>query len=104
MQLIAASGGPIVRRNIEMMRTMEQYHHPPQTEGLLLRDGDARAVPPADRSSVLHLGEAISSQLLEQHSSTLYIAALEIACAMAQAEDGEDDNELDEMQEALNDA
>ena len=52
---------------------MEQYSHPPDTEGLLLRDGQARAVPPSDRGAVLHLGEALSSQLLEQVSDTLHI-------------------------------
>ena len=67
----------------------------PSTEGLLLRSGEAKVVPPGERGAVLHLHEALSPQLLEQHGSDNYIHALEIAAALAEAfEDSEEDQDF----------
>jgi len=85
--LLAASGGPLMRRNLEVMKTMQRYTHPADTEGLLLRDGGAKRVPPSSRSAVLHLHEALSPQLLDHHACSAYISGLEIAAALAEAEE-----------------
>lgn len=89
--LLASSGGPVLRRNLEVMRTMQRYCHPPETHALLLRDGAAKAVPPAERSAVLHLHEALSQNLIDCHFTHKYIGALEIAAALAEAEDVADE-------------
>ena len=59
----------------------------PSTEGLLLRSGEAKVVPPGERGAVLHLHEALSPQLLEHHGCELYVRALEVAAALAEAYD-----------------
>ena len=74
-----------MRRNLELMETMQRYCHPASTQTLLLRDDSAKVVPPSERSAVLHLHEAISPQLLDHHACSEYISALEIAAALAEA-------------------
>lgn len=88
-----ASGGAtsqaVMRRNVELMETMQAYSHPPTTRLVLLRDGAAKAVPASERGAVLHLHEALSPQLLDDHSCERYVRGLEVAAALAEAYDDE---------------
>jgi pimeloyl-ACP methyl ester carboxylesterase len=88
--LLAQGGGPVLRRNLELMRTMQSYCHPHTTTGLLLRDDEARAVPSVALPAVLHLHEAISSSLIDQHGVQEYISRLELAAALAEADSDSD--------------
>ena len=81
----------VMRRKAELMRTMQRFTHPPRTDGLLLRDGEAKLVPPSERASVLHLHEALSPSLLDHHGlrgdKESYIGGLEIAAAIAELDE-----------------
>ena len=88
-----SASGAVMRRNVEIMETMQRYTHPRGTQGLLLRaDGVAKAVASHDRSAVLHLHESLfSSQLFDDHSCERYVERLEMAAALAEAFDEGDD-------------
>ena len=75
----------MMKRNVELMETMQTYSHPHSIRTILLRDGSAKAVPPSERHAVLHLHEALSPHLLEHHACDLYVKALEISAALAEA-------------------
>ena len=79
----------VMRRNVELMETMQGYSHPHSIQTILLRHGSAKAVPPAERHAVLHLHEALSPHLLDHHASELYVKALEISAALAEAYEGD---------------
>jgi hypothetical protein len=89
-------GQAVMRRNVELMETMQQYAHPGDTEAVILRDGDAKSVPSSERAAVLHLHESLSPRLLEDHSIERYIEGLEIAAALAEAFEGGDWDDVDE--------
>ena len=83
-----ATSGPgkaVMQRNVQLMETMRRYAHPPCTRTLLLKDGGAKAVPSSERGAVLHLHEALSSSLLDDHACEQYISGLELAAALAEA-------------------
>ena len=81
-------GAAVMRRNAELMETMQRYTHPRETVGLLLRaDGTAKAVPAHERSAVLHLHESLSPTLFDDHGTEQYTANLELAAALAEAFD-----------------
>lgn len=88
--LLTKAGGAVMRRHVELMETMQSYCHPPSTEGILLRDGEAKSVPSRELSAVLHLHEALSPALLDQHGTGEYVGALEIAAAIAEAHEDEE--------------
>ena len=88
------SGQAVMKRNVELLKTMQQYSHPRGTDALLLRDGSAKHVPQRECPAVLHLHEALSPNLLDAHGCDRYTNALEIASAMAEAfEEGEEVDE-----------
>lgn len=94
-RLLGAGGGRGMARHVEVLRTMGQYSHPAGTEGILLREGEAWSIPPPSRAAVLHMQEALSLSLLDDHATAGYVSRLELATALAEADREEaDDREV----------
>ena len=77
------SGGGDGPSASEVLSTLPEYTHLAQTEVILLRrmpSADwALAVPPSERAHVLHLHEAISPNILQDHLLPKYVAQIEAA-------------------------
>ena len=68
----------------QLLKTLPDYVHLPQTEVVLVRPGvgggfEAIAVPPTERTHVLHLHEAFSPAAIAHHSTPQYERSLEAA-------------------------
>lgn len=79
-----SSAKALMQRQVDIMDTMQQYSHPEGTEALLLKNGQAKAVPSSEITAVLHLHESLSPQLMEHHGTMEYLRALEIAVALTE--------------------